>query len=51
MLAHIAGMPVEETMAMAAPVFGATCVALMASLHGARRRRAERRASRRRSAA
>ncbi|MDQ3678839.1 MAG: hypothetical protein M3401_18920 [Actinomycetota bacterium] len=50
-LAHIAGFPVEETLAMAVPVLGATCAALMASLSGARRRRACRRASRRRSAA
>ena len=31
-LAHIAGIPVEETLAMAAPVLGATCAALMATL-------------------
>lgn len=48
-LAHIAGFPVEETLAMAMPVLGATCVAIMASLSGARRRRAWRRDSRRRS--
>jgi hypothetical protein len=31
-LAHIAGIPLEETLAMAGPVLGATCVALMATL-------------------
>jgi hypothetical protein len=51
-LAHIAGFPVEETLAMAVPVMGAMCVAIMASLSEARRRRADRRRdSRRRSAA
>ena len=34
LLAHIAGIPVEETVAMVAPVLGATCVALMATLRG-----------------
>jgi len=48
-VAHVAGIPLEETLAMAAPVFGATCAAIMASLSSARRRRAER--GRRRSAA
>ena len=33
-LAHIVGIPVEETVAMVAPVLGATCVALMATLRG-----------------
>jgi len=33
-LAHIAGLPLEETLAMAAPVLGATCAALMATLRG-----------------
>lgn len=37
-LAHIAGIPLEETIAMAAPVFGATCAALMATLRGRGRR-------------
>ncbi|MGH2839395.1 MAG: hypothetical protein ACRDKY_01050 [Solirubrobacteraceae bacterium] len=45
-LAHIAGFPIEETLAMAAPVIGATCVAFMASLNNARRRRAHRRRAR-----
>lgn len=31
-IAHIAGIPVEETIAMAVPVLGATCAALMATL-------------------
>jgi hypothetical protein len=38
-LAHIVGIPLEETLAMAAPVLGATCVALMATLRGHGRRR------------
>jgi len=37
-LAHIAGLPLEETLAMAAPVLGATCAALMATLRGRGRR-------------
>jgi len=36
-LAHIAGMPLEETLAMAVPVLGATYAALMASLRSRRR--------------
>gem|GEM_PF-1658579 len=31
-IAHIAGIPLEETIAMAVPVLGATYVALLASL-------------------
>jgi hypothetical protein len=31
-IAHIAGIPIEETLAMAAPVLGATCAALVATL-------------------
>jgi hypothetical protein len=51
-VAHIAGFPVEETIAMAVPAIGAMSIALMASLSNARRRRAaNRRDSRRRSAA
>lgn len=42
-LAHIAGIPVEETIAMAAPVLGATCAALMATLRNHRGRRRPRR--------
>ncbi|MEA2191298.1 MAG: hypothetical protein QOI73_1419 [Solirubrobacteraceae bacterium] len=40
-VAHIAGIPLEETLAMAVPVMGATCAALMATLrqHRARLRR------------
>jgi hypothetical protein len=38
LLAHIAGIPLEETLAMAAPVLGATCVALMATLRSRGRR-------------
>jgi hypothetical protein len=37
-LAHIAGLPLEETLVMAAPVLGATCAALMATLRGRGRR-------------
>jgi hypothetical protein len=37
-LAHIAGIPLEETLAMAAPVLGATCAALMATLRNRGRR-------------
>jgi len=36
LVAHIAGIPLEETLAMAAPVLGATCAALMATLRGHR---------------
>ncbi len=36
--AHIVGIPLEETLAMAAPVLGATCAALMATLRGRGRR-------------
>lgn len=32
LIAHIAGIPIEETIAMALPVLGASYVALMASL-------------------
>jgi hypothetical protein len=42
-LAHIAGIPVEETLAMAAPVLGATCAAFMATLRSHRDRRSRRR--------
>ena len=37
-LAHIVGIPFEETLAMAAPVLGATCAALMATLRHRSRR-------------
>jgi hypothetical protein len=36
-VAHIAGIPIEETIAMAAPLLGATYVAIMASLRSRRR--------------
>ena len=36
--AHIAGIPLEETLAMAAPVLGATCAALVATLRNWNRR-------------
>ena len=36
-VAHIAGIPLEETIAMAVPVIGATYVALMASLRTRKR--------------
>lgn len=36
-VAHIAGIPLEEALAMALPVLGATYVALMASLRTRRR--------------
>jgi hypothetical protein len=36
-IAHIAGIPLEESLAMAAPVLGAAYVALMASLRQRRR--------------
>ncbi len=42
-LAHIAGIPIEETIAMAAPVLGATCAALMATFRSNRGRRPWRR--------
>jgi hypothetical protein len=35
-VAHIAGIPLEESLAMAIPVVGAMYVALMASLRGRR---------------
>jgi hypothetical protein len=35
-VAHIAGIPIEETLVMAVPVLGATCMAIMASLRGRR---------------
>jgi hypothetical protein len=43
LLAHIVGIPIEETLAMAAPVLGATCAALMATLRNHRGRRPWRR--------
>jgi len=36
-VAHIAGIPLEEALAMALPVLGATYVALMASLRTRKR--------------
>ena len=36
-VAHIAGIPVEEMIAMAIPALGATYVAIMASLRARRR--------------
>lgn len=36
-VAHIAGIPLEETLAMALPVLGATYVALMARLRTRKR--------------
>lgn len=36
-VAHIAGIPLEETLVMALPVIGATYVALMASLRTRKR--------------
>lgn len=36
-VAHIAGIPIEETVAMAIPALGATYVAIMASLRSRRR--------------
>jgi hypothetical protein len=36
-VAHIAGIPIEETVAMAVPVLGATYVAIMASWRSRRR--------------
>ena len=36
-VAHIAGIPLEESLAMAVPVLGAMYVALMAGLRGGRR--------------
>jgi hypothetical protein len=36
-VAHIAGIPIEETVAMAVPALGATYVALMATLRSRRR--------------
>jgi hypothetical protein len=43
-LAHIVGIPIEETVAMAAPVLGATCAALVATLRNWGRRPRRRRA-------
>jgi hypothetical protein len=36
-VAHIAGIPIEETIAMAVPLLGATYVAIMASVRARRR--------------
>jgi len=36
-VAHIAGIPIEETVVMAVPVLGATYAAIMASLRSRRR--------------
>lgn len=38
LVAHIVGIPLEETLAMAGPVLGATCAALMATLRNRGRR-------------
>jgi hypothetical protein len=37
-VAHIAGIPLEETLAMAIPVLGAASAAIIATLRGHRRR-------------
>ena len=37
-VAHIAGIPIEEAVAMAVPVLGASYVAIMANLRTRRRR-------------
>jgi hypothetical protein len=37
-LAHIAGIPIEETLAMAVPVLGAASAAIIATLRSHRRR-------------
>jgi hypothetical protein len=37
-LAHIAGIPIEETLAMAVPVLGAAGAAIIATLRSRRRR-------------
>ena len=37
-IAHIAGLPVEETLVMAVPVLGAAYVGIVASLRARRRR-------------
>ena len=37
-IAHIAGIPVEETLVMAVPVLGAAYVGIVASLRARRRR-------------
>ena len=37
-VAHIAGIPVEETLAMAVPVLGAASAAIIATLRAHRRR-------------
>jgi hypothetical protein len=36
-VAHIAGIPIEETIAMAVPLLGATYVAIVASVRARRR--------------
>lgn len=36
-VAHIAGIPIEEAVAMSVPVIGATYVAIMATLRSRRR--------------
>jgi hypothetical protein len=36
-VAHIAGIPIEETIAMAVPVLGATYVAIVTSLRSRKR--------------
>jgi hypothetical protein len=36
-VAHIAGIPIEETFAMAVPVLGATYVAIVATIRSRRR--------------
>jgi hypothetical protein len=42
-LAHIAGIPVEETLAMAVPIIGVTYAAIVASVRAHRRRLFKRR--------
>jgi len=42
-LAHIAGIPVEETLAMAVPIVGVAYVGIVASLRAHRRRLFKRR--------
>lgn len=39
LVAHIAGLPLEETLAMAVPVLGATYAAIMANVRARRRPR------------
>jgi hypothetical protein len=46
--AHIAGIPIEETLAMAAPVLGAATAAIIATLRSHRRRFFRRKCPRRR---